>query len=66
MEVWDEKKIGRQNKAKIERLLTWKDNKVKLQLRLLFCAFMSENWMTKMAENWEITDKSRCSKFFCT
>ena len=21
-----------------------------------FCAFMGENWMTKMAENWEITD----------
>ena len=22
------------------------------------CAFMGENWMTKMAENWEITDKA--------
>lgn len=21
-----------------------------------FCAFMGENWMTKMAENWEIGD----------
>ena len=34
----------------------WNSNIIKLQLRLLFCAFMVENWMTKMAENWEIGD----------
>ena len=22
-----------------------------------FCAFMDENWMTEMPENWEVTDR---------
>ena len=26
------------------------------QLRLLFYSIMGENWMTKMLENWEVTD----------
>ena len=31
-----------------------------------FCAFMGENWMTKMAENWEIGDNICSIRHFVT
>ena len=34
----------------------WKSNIKNCSFGCFFYAFMGENWMTKMLENWEVTD----------
>ena len=45
------------------KLEVWNEKKIGRLVTCFFCAFMGENWMTKMAENWEIGDRRQELRF---
>ena len=44
----------------------WKSNIKNCSFGCFFYAFMRENWMTEMPENWEVTDSSHIGSYKLT